>query len=467
MSGVEEAVVPVLRKQPTLKKSQLDDAERKVKAAVYAAFLNPVLRPFGTACTGFGLRCDVQFPGMACVYHDGRSGRSVIFFDPLTASETTSAGVITIMVHEMSHVVLMHTERLLNVSKEDEGLARMAKEFECNCILDEIAHIPVSPKFLMVLPMDKAPPGALYDPQFSGKSAETIFQELKLAKARATPKKFDISIPGMGTFRTTETTLEIGDKEYVDHSVEFIPDPDFKLGDGKDNDPLNRSNEKSVDRSVALARAMASTTPGLMSTSLGAILGVVKTRVDWQTITTGLLRNALSRDTDTSWSKPNMKTSFMGGDWPFPGEIPEFRAKALFYSMDQSGSIDEVAAGKMLDIAFQSASYFEKLIVVWHDHSAVDGDGMEIAEFDTPFAEDAKEQIMTRKFFGGTSHAGVVKELKDQMARGVEISLAMFLTDLHSDLQNLELPTEVPMVWVVPLAHNASITLPGRKVIME
>ncbi len=312
---------------------------------------------------------------------------SVLNYNADFVAKQSDAHLLTIMAHEVLHCALLHPWRR---GARDKDTWNRACDYAINGDL-------VKAGFVM-------PPDALYDTQYAGLSADTIF-----AKLYAKPKDPNDT----GNEEPCTGTVEDGEAPSHD-SVTGMTEEDWKIAG---------------EQATAVSKA-AGSLPGDAVRSTKAARQVPE---DWRAI----LREFIEHQTpsDYSWGSPNRR--YIAEGLYLPGIVKE-NLGYIGVCVDTSGSIDAkvlAAFAQELTALVQEARP-ARVSVVYCD-AEVRGDVQE-------FTPDDLEINLEARGGGGTRFAPALKHFADAEESPAAV---LYFTDLENGMETLEEPA-FPVLWV-------------------
>lgn len=177
---------------------------------------------------------------------------------------------------------------------------------------------------------------------------------------------------------------------------------------------------------------------------------MIKVEIPWSTLLEKAILTTIVVSQDSkSWR--NINKRYQGGlGITMPGDDTELKYNTMLIARDTSGSIGTNDLRRAADITLQSANHVEKVIICNHD--------VEVHNFDILEADEVEISDLTKTFEGrgGTSHEPVFTKIQELINEGeTEISLAVFITDFYSDVEQIwneaKFPwiKDIPCIWIL------------------
>lgn len=201
-----------------------------------------------------------------------------------------------------------------------------------------------------------------------------------------------------------------------------------------------------TDASILWNSEVASKTKGNLPAEVIQVLdNYFKVKIPWDEILEDSILYSIQNKQGTSWSSVNevfRRLCRLPG--PFDNPIQD----AIVFAIDSSGSIPDKDLKKAIAVVCQSAQYYDKIYVMYHDTHAP-----KVWEFtDAPSPETIFEEIKQVPCRGGTSHAHVFKII-DELSEEVNLSSIIFCTDYYSDVEYVQKDYEFlqnyPTIWLI------------------
>ncbi len=303
------------------------------------------------------------------------------WFDALTLSEA-----LFVLAHEVMHCVEGHPFR---TGSRHPKKFNVAADYQINAKLKNDGT-------------GKMPDCGLYDPQYSGMSAEAIYEKLP-----------DGDHGGQG-----------GDPGGCGG---FVSPSESATADKKDPDQLKDEWKTAVVAAASSAK-LAGKLPGGVRDMVEKI---TDPKADWRELLRRFMDETTEK-TDRSWNRPNRRHIHNG--LYLPGPAPGLETGDIVVGVDTSGSItDKVLAAfgsELRAIVEEGNPKSVTVIYCSHDISRVD-----------VFENGDPVNIATNVETGGTDFRPVFEEIK---RRKLEPSCVVYLTDLYGPAPEAE---EWPTIW--------------------
>ena len=174
-------------------------------------------------------------------------------------------------------------------------------------------------------------------------------------------------------------------------------------------------------------------------------------KIDWKKILRNSLQTALEKSDYFSWNKPRVSLYGMPNAPYLPSQCMDAeKYGVLIVARDESGSMSNEEVAKAAGIIADAKEHYKKIIIIKHDYDIVS-----INEFDE-LDQKAKDILLTRESYGGTSHKKVFEWVKDYFikTRDSEDAISCFIsiTDMESDIEENQdiIPSKIPTIYLAP-----------------
>jgi predicted metal-dependent peptidase len=324
---------------------------------------------------------------------------------------------VGVLAHEVVHCALLHPYRR---GQRDPKLWNRACDFAVNVILKDAGF--------------ELPSDVLYDPQYSGMSAEAIYAKL----AREQQEQQDNGQPQPNEQGQDEQPLSTGTVEDAPpqpgpgeaQDADGQPQPGGQSQPSPDAPPEQMSEEdwKVAAEQATSAAKKAGNLPG---DAVRATKSARQSTEDWRAILREFLEH--TQPSDYTWESPNRRHIASG--LYLPG-IKKENLATIAVAIDTSGSIDQ----PMLD-AFAS-----ELTAIVHEARP---EAVKVVYCDTrirhqeEFGPDDPEVILNAKGGGGTRFSPVFDHFGEQ---DEPPTCLLYFTDL--DCYDIPDEPEYPVLWV-------------------
>ena len=359
-----------------------------------------------------------------------------------------------ILAHEVGHIIFFHDKRQ---GTRDIHLWRYATDYMLNLFLKNIESELSgweAQQNLINMNIESFKDLICYDEQFENMLEEEIYNKLqddgnfKKEQKKQSYKDFldNVGVPSDGVGKdemidvtTTELEMNGTTKKKV-----FVDFPSVKApgtsGDEKDSDSKDSQLAKTMFETNILSR-------GFESQAFEKFLrNMFNAKVPWQTILQDSIMIELQKSSDISYGRPRMSW-LANPTLPYmPNYVEEEVLGTLAILIDESASITDKDVEKAIDIAQQADSYYKNIYVIKHD-TKVRWDKF----YEDNLTQDDIDELLVRRHTGGTSH-------KDAFLKVVEfdkqpecyVSLVLSVTDMASDIQNVQdiLPRRMPRIYL-------------------
>lgn len=174
-------------------------------------------------------------------------------------------------------------------------------------------------------------------------------------------------------------------------------------------------------------------------------------KIDWKKILRNSLQTALEKADYFTWSKPRVSLYGMSNAPYLPSQSEDAeKYGVLVVARDESGSMSDIEVAKAAGIIADAKEHYKKIIIIKHDFSIVS-----VKEFEE-LNEEAKNILLTRESYGGTSHKEVFEWVRDYFINNKNsedaISCFISITDMCSDIEEYQdlIPSKVPVIYLAP-----------------
>lgn len=239
-------------------------------------------------------------------------------------------------------------------------------------------------------------------------------------------------------------------KTYYGMNDTDVNDLDKDPSDTRDKIREIKETAQSVWRSNSISKG---DVPGSFAAYLDDIF---KIEIPWNEILNEAILYPVTACQRSTWTWPNIyiRTPRL------TGKKRNRNADILIAVVDSSGSVGDDELKKFLGVICSSHSYFNKIIVIIHDHIIQ----QEIKIEGIVTEKSIFEKIRAIRGRGGTSHEDVFNRI-DELAGFEKISSVVFLTDYYSDVENIydryTFIKTFPSTWVITNNNNTEVVLDG------
>ena len=413
------------------------------------------------------------------------------FFTESSNENEVTAKLFFVLYHECMHRILMHTpDRLGN---KIPILWNIAADYEIHNMwymythmntYDDIDQIVIGgyckfiEKFLIAPPKNERM--FCFDEKYLENIGEEIYADLlKNSKDKST-SSMNISLKDFmtGGENSEETSSETSG---IDVEVEIT---EYEIGDGKTIKEINIKwpekhqlpEQYQDDKAEEVAKNNAACNRSLLENTFKEILDkgnesskgarflkkLFHVKIDWEKILRNSVQTILTKTDYFGWNSIRT-SSFLLNNMPYLPNIIEDNEKygVLVIARDESGSMSEGDLEKAAAIIKEAKEFYEKIILIKHDHSIV-----KIEEYDE-ITPEAMTSILTREAFGGTSHKEVFEFLRDYQIkhRDEKVSCFISITDMESDILETQdiVPADIPIIYITPEKYsNTNSNIKGK-----
>jgi predicted metal-dependent peptidase len=354
-----------------------------------------------------------------------------------TLSRPQLAGLV---LHENFHVMLKHIPRHMDLFRRNPKLANIAADYVVNDMIAQIKDKQLA----------QLPPGALYDPMFTGWSVRQVYEHLEKEEeerqeeqqqgdGQGKPEQGSGNgqpQPGKGQQRGKPKGIERGDPldEHDTSNVENMTPEELKKVDEKVQDAIHQGGILAGKFGVKLPRQ---------------ITDMMKPEIDWREILRDFWSSHMRGQDEYTYARLNRRR--LSDNLYLPSMYSE-RVGRVVLAIDTSGSIGTDQLNLVAAQVAQLCEVYppEEIVILWWDTHV---------RAKQEFSEGSFANItsLMKPAGGGGTRAGCVSQY--MIEQNMAADCVIVLTDGHLE-GGVDWRIQIPTMWIIDKRGNENFTPP-------